>query len=284
MWKIEKSQIDKSVNFIKEKDGSFIECRYVRREDSQIVVYLSSHNGCKMACRFCHLTATGQTSMAPVTLLEYLYQATTVLDYWRDNDRHHGETSVNYNFMARGEPLDNSELTYRWSEIEYFLSSFAAMVDVEPSFNISTIVPKNFIGFDPTFNPKNTRIYWSLYSPNSKFRRRWLPKAMDPNKAAQHLNNWREYGGKLVIHNAFIAGENDSPEQIEELVDFLYYHGMQDCDFNIVAYNPYSERHGKESERIPEIATTLRKNLLGRVQIIDRIGVDVHASCGCFHV
>lgn len=281
MWIVEKSEIDKSVNFIREKDDSFIECRYVRREDSQIVVYLSSHNGCKMACRFCHLTATGQTSMAPVTLLEYLYQATVVLDHWRDNDRNHGETSINYNFMARGEPLDNSELLLRWREIEYFLSSFAAMVDLEPSFNISTILPNNFESFS-ALNPDTAKIYWSLYSPDPKFRKRWLPKAMAPNRAAQHLNNWRERGGKLVIHNAFIAGQNDTPAQIEALVDFLYFHGMQDCDFNIVAYNPASERHGKESDRIPEIANDLRKNLLGRVQIIDRVGPDCHASCGMF--
>ncbi len=67
---------DKSVNFVFD---NMLEARFVRRVEDYFIVYLSSHDGCNKACRFCHLTQTKQTSFNETTLEEYLIQAKTVL-------------------------------------------------------------------------------------------------------------------------------------------------------------------------------------------------------------
>jgi adenine C2-methylase RlmN of 23S rRNA A2503 and tRNA A37 len=283
-WQKEFSEIDDSVNFISNAGKSFLECRYVRREDHQVVVYLSSHNGCKMACRFCHLTSTKQTSMDDVGPFAFDDQAYTVLKYWSENKKTGNETDVNFNFMARGEPFANRFIMNygHWMQIRQMLWSWAHIYRLKPSYNISTILPVDAPELRWYVQP-DTKIYWSLYSPLEKFRKRWLPKAMEPKKAAWAINLFRERGGNVVLHNAFIKGENDTEEQIEQLVKFIQENDLDDLDYNIVAYNPYSIRYGTESERIPEIARILSETMDGRVQVIDRVGLDVHASCGTFH-
>lgn len=289
MWQTQYSEIDDSVNFIKSKGKSFIECRYVRRQDNQVVVYLSSHNGCNQSCRFCHLTATGQTEMEPVSIDQFTAQVQKVLHYWYTRQRNGQERIVNFNFMARGEPLLNSTLLGEFGYLRHIMKITADHHKLDSVFNISTIIPKDFDSFESMFRlsgdnrmPPDVRIYWSLYSPNEKFRKRWIPKSMNPYEAAQRINNFREFGGKVVLHNAFIKGQNDTPEQIDELVEFIRFNGLQDLDYNLVAYNPYSVRHGEESDRMLEIFEKLSEVMSGRVQIIERVGKDVKASCGMF--
>lgn len=257
MWTEHRSEIDDSVNFVKTLEKSVVECRYVRRQDNQVVIYLSSHNGCSQACRFCHLTATRQTEMEPASIHLFSEQAKV----------------VNFNFMARGEPLLNPSVIGNWWTLYNALKARAQAVGLKPIFNISTIIPENFVSFQQMFGPRqlhdDIRIYWSLYSPNEKFRKRWLPKAKNPYESAQLINNYREYGGKVVLHNTFIKGENDTEEQIDELLEFIRYCGLRELDFNIVAYNPYdTRRHGENSDRTDRIFEKLSNYLTGRVQII----------------
>src|SRR5689334_1695522 len=102
------SRQDASVNWDRPADVGRIEARYVRRCPDYFVVYLSSQTGCNQGCRMCHLTATGQTRLRDVTHAEFLEQAETVLDYYRNSAP--TARTVHFNFMARGEPLANSVL------------------------------------------------------------------------------------------------------------------------------------------------------------------------------
>lgn len=103
-----RSAIDLSQNWLVPYGKSLLECRRVQRPESpeKFIAYLSSHNGCTMGCRFCFLTAQGQTSFLHADLDAYERQLALVLG----STPKHNATRLNVNLMARGEPLANKVL------------------------------------------------------------------------------------------------------------------------------------------------------------------------------
>src|ERR1700689_4726533 len=100
-----KSKLDQSVNFVEEQLVGFLESRYVRKVDDYFIAYLSSQTGCNRGCRFCHLTATNQTKFEDVSSSDFTFQALQIFkEYKRSNIP---AKYVHFNFMARGEPLNN---------------------------------------------------------------------------------------------------------------------------------------------------------------------------------
>lgn len=281
-----KSSIDRSVNFVL-SNGQ--EARYVRREEEYFIVYLSSHNGCNKACRFCHLTQTGQTDFVEATLGDFFAQAKLVLDHYVAQVMSGAEPPaqrINFNWMARGEPLDNSVVTGQWDSLVKGLAMLCVPAGIEDiSFNISSIVPASY-ALDFKFSGDvQPHIYYSLYSLNQSFRKRWLPKAHDPLVVISCLNKWQKStGGKVTLHWAMIAGENDDEQTMSDIAHVVSESGL-DAKFNLVRYNPYSEGQGAEpqesvlQERFNQIIPVMRAS---GSRIVPRVGFDVKASCGMF--
>jgi 23S rRNA (adenine2503-C2)-methyltransferase len=291
-----KSLQDSSVNFIIDRAGSITEARYVQRHRDQVICYLSIADGCAQACRFCHLTRTGQVSNRTTTPDELVQQALLVLkQYQRSSDPNHKALCLNYNFMARGEPLAQREFVENYKEYHDKLLAIGKLFGFKYiKFNISTIYPKvyeamakgyrNLYRFFPN---DDTYLYYSLYSVNSSFREKWLPNAVNPNVAMDQLSerHWRT-GTSIIIHHAMIAGENDSTEDAQNIAMYLRgYSQMVNFKFNLVRYNPFSEVYGKEADmdKITSAFTILNNVLSANdIQLVPRVGPDVFASCGMF--
>lgn len=301
------SKEDRSVNFVF-PNGQ--EARYVRRSEDYFIVYLSSHGGCNQACRFCHLTQTKQVEMVPATAEEFIIQANAVLNHYHQQVKAGHEWPVkyvNFNWMARGEPLLNQALAVQWEEIARRLRDLARLVGVEDvRFNISTIMPKDApstvepeyvvpgISFadimleemacveDRTLSPT---IYYSLYSLDPEFRKRWLPKAMDPVQAVSELAGIQKFIGlRVVLHHCLIEGENDSIEDAQAIVELVKKNELG-ARFNLVRYNPYSSAQGKEPPEEVFVAyfQEITKGMTAPgSRIVPRVGYDVKASCGMF--
>lgn len=285
MTKVLYSEQDDSVNFVvPHQDGGALEARYVRRETDYFIAYLSSHTGCSKACRFCHLTQTGQTMMTPVTGLEFWGQAQKVFEHYNTQAP---AQRVNYNFMARGEPLANPNILNDWMSVERPLQGLAGMNNVVDKFNISTIMPEEMSerSLYDVFGDSDAQLYYSLYSMNEKFRKRWLPKALNPHDALNKLTDWQQKTGKLVtLHWTFIEGENDDLRTLEDIIMAVIWRDLK-VKFNLVRYNPYSERQGKEpSEEIIQRNFDYLAEAFGneKSRIVPRVGFDVKASCGMF--
>ncbi len=281
------SRDDHSVNFI--STGDFvgkIEARYVRRKDWYAVVYLSSQTGCVQACRMCHLTAMGETKLVDVTPQQFIEQAKTVLQ-WYDKNAPRAEV-VNFNFMARGEALVNPYLLSDSHAILSELQRLAYERSLIPQFNISTIMPKTLDGkqLKNIFPGIKPELYYSIYSVDEKFRKRWLPKSLPVKQSLQMLVDWQQYSGKIPkIHFAFIEHENDTIGSVTAICDAINAAGLQ-VNVNIVRYNPFSEKQGKEPEektitRNMKIMQELLPN--ARIDLIQKVGFDVQASCGMFN-
>lgn len=289
---------DQSVNFVFDNGQ---EARYVNRGDEKLLVYLSSHSGCNQACRMCHLTQTKQTEFVPTTIDEYVTQAEHVLHHYAQQVEFHQIERVkhlNFNFMARGEPMLNPNVMSArlFGELTQRLNRAAVMTPVAlGQFNISTIMPAQAVYPDNKIAevfwmdayPSRVSIFYSLYSLDPAFRKRWLPKAMDPMEALELLARWqnRSPSYRLVtLHWALIEGENDTLEQAQAIVDAVRDVGLK-AKFNLVRYNPYSELQGKEP---PDITIQKYFELMSSgmtapgSRIVPRVGPDVSAACGQF--
>jgi adenine C2-methylase RlmN of 23S rRNA A2503 and tRNA A37 len=185
--------------------------------------------------------------------------------------------------MARGEPLLNPVIMKHYKQLFDIISTnvkvFTGIDEVK--FNISTIIPKDVNKEDlKNFNDPRAEIYYSLYSTDENFRKRWLPKAMDVRSAIGLLKSQ----DNLTIHYALIKGENDSLEEAEKVVNVCAFLDSN-IKLNIVQYNPFSPGQGTESD-----SETIRKyieymdyqDFFYRIKIIERVGHDVKASCGMF--
>lgn len=276
------SEVDASINhIIPVEDGGYFESRFVQRESSYFIVYLSSHSGCNQSCRMCHLTQSGQTMMTSASLRDYIQQAENVLkDIDFESLKSNGLTRVKFSFMARGEPLLNETIQTNWDKLRRELRNLVpGYFDVE--FNISTIYPKQFTkNLQDIFKTADVTIYYSVYSVNTDFRKKWLGNAERVGYVLTQLGWFQKVTPcKVKYHSAFIEGENDSERDVHVLKLSLTDFGKQPIRFNIVKYNPYSEKFGKETS--PKNLASIRKILDAKVK--SRVGMDVNASCGMFY-
>ncbi len=283
------STLDNSVNFVtKINDKESIEARYVRRTDKYIVVYLSTQTGCKHACRMCHLTQTGQTQARNLYTWEILDQASQVLEYYWTlvnlDEQEPPAEIVHFNFMARGEPFSEDGAIIRDKMLLHELGHRAYKHKLVPRFNISTIMPYSTPRhLWKTFSSIQPDIYYSVYSTDPAFRMKWLPKAMPVKGALETLADWQQVSQKIPkLHFAVIKGENDDSFGVYDIIDHVNDRNLR-VDVNIVRYNPFSDRFGEEGNY--EYVERLFKEEwpTSKVQVIDRVGFDVQASCGMFY-
>lgn len=279
------SQIDRSVNFIEEQLVGFIESRFVRKCDDYFIAYLSSQTGCNRGCTFCHLTATGQTSFIDSSHNDFVAQAIQVFKHYRKQKN--PAKYMHYNFMARGEPLANKILLDSGDELLLKLGQVARDEGLPAKFNISTIMPLTLKKSLPEiFGYVNPTIYYSMYSTDEAWRTKWMPAAMDVGEALSLLKEYQDFSKKIIkLHYAFIAGENDSENEIHKVCDVINKYNLV-CEFNLVRYNPANADQGVESseEVIHRNVSILQERFKfnGKVQVIPRVGFDVKASCGMF--
>lgn len=278
-----RSQYDESINFVHtpESGVGFFESRYVRRCKEKVAMYVSIQSGCDQGCKMCHLTKTKQTKKEDVTKEGIRSQLQPIIDHYRTQEE---ADIVHINYMARGEPLDNPVVL---SEI---LSEVSAIMRENGIKNylqlISTIFPTTYfdygVGLADIFGPNNVRVYYSFYSTDNKWRRRWFPKAADYDTALFMLKEYWHQGGDVRIHMPFIKGQNDSEENIRSIVETVQATGMN-CDFNIVRYNDfdgtYEEAGLDHIEGMAEVIETYGM----KTKMITRVGEDVAASCGMFY-
>jgi adenine C2-methylase RlmN of 23S rRNA A2503 and tRNA A37 len=269
---------DPSVNFVEQQLTGFIESRYVRRAEDYFIAYLSSQTGCNRGCRMCHLTATGQTQFKNCDLTDFVNQFETVLRHY---EREAPAKLVHINWMARGEPMANPTITETSTEMLYMLGSIARDRGLATKFNISTILPvtlkKNLVECFPFISPT---IYYSIYSVDANFRKRWLPTSLPVDTSLELLKDYQSVSKKIIkFHGAFIKGENDHVDQVREMAHEIWRRGIRG-EFNIVRYNPLTSDQGLESVNLEAIQEVISEYM--PCKIISRVGREVYASCGQF--
>lgn len=289
--RVDRSESDLSVNFVWPLgEGRALEARFVRRSDDYFIVYLSSHTGCNQACRFCHLTATRQVSFEDAALADFETQARAVLAHYDDevaSGRQLPTRRVHFNWMARGEPLLNPAVVKAPAQLMSMLGGLAAERQLSSQFNVSSIFPTGveLDAVDALAAVPGVQLFYSLYSLDAGFRKRWLPKARHPREVLEWLALAQDlHDTPVTLHWAVIDGENDQLRVAEDIAEAVESSGLR-AKFNLVRYNPYSPAQGAEASE-DAIARTF--NAVVRVmngpksRVVPRVGFDVKASCGMF--
>jgi adenine C2-methylase RlmN of 23S rRNA A2503 and tRNA A37 len=278
--------MDASVNFVaKMEDGGALEARFVQRDPSYFIAYLSSQTGCNQACRFCHLTQLRETSMGHATIEDYHRQFEQVINHYDQRDA--PVDRMNVNMMARGEPLLNPNFVRDFADFITPIREAAEQRDIGYRINVSSIFPVGSRDVDlvPAFAGHPVTFYWSLYSLKPEFRRRWIPKADDPARTMERLLEWQSATGRpVVIHHALIKDQNDKICDHVSLRDFIRSSGLK-AKVNLVRYNSFGPRTGEEaSDRSYEQALSILGSDMPVTgsRIVPRVGFDVAASCGMF--
>lgn len=293
LGEILRSQLDRSINVVDyTADGGAIESRFVQRLEDTIIIYLSSSTGCDKACRFCHLTQMRQTMMTHVTIKQYLDQAKNLLELLLDENKLDGVKIVHFNFMARGDAMANPHFVGEIGFLIKELDLLAIDYRLEAKFKISTIFPQTEL-FGPDHQDlkrwarqtirlhPEIEFYYSLYSLQTRFRRKWIPKAIFPDTIGEIFSGV-DRGFRL--HHALIAHENDSLEDGDRILSWLDKHDIT-CRLNIVRYNPFGKSCGKEptEDRIELYRAYMNASpRIVSADVVTRVGRDVAASCGTF--
>jgi adenine C2-methylase RlmN of 23S rRNA A2503 and tRNA A37 len=215
------------------------------------------------------------------------------LKYWDENVKgtKPNPSKVHVNFMARGEPLDNPVVRNNWAALSTEIRDIIKQV-VNTSlvkFKISTILPDTMEfptalidNFKKGITPE---IYYSMYSVDADFRKRWIPKAMAVDKALPLIKVMMKEGIKVTFHHALIKGENATLTDAKAFVKTIQKYDIVDAKFNLVRYNPYSPMQGVEpnDKMIMNYLSVINNcGLFRSVKMIPKVGPDVQAACGMF--
>jgi len=290
---IYKSKEDASVNFvIRGNYPGYQEARYVRRRPDYMIAYVSTQTGCAMGCRFCHLTASRQTQYLDLSIDDIVKQAQIVLDYYASNEP---KAEIGHcNFMARGEFFDNVNTLNNGAELVTKLHDLLIKYNLKPKILISTIMPKRKLENKSLFEIFKESsiwpiIYYSLYSIDPSFRKKWIPNGLDPEIALRKLQEYQlQTNQNVKLHWALIKDENDSNEVIEAIANLIRkirHEAPFRFDINLVRYNPYSPSYGQEAdeEAVRRYTSNLKTTFPdSKIKVVDRVGFDVFVSCGCF--
>jgi 23S rRNA (adenine2503-C2)-methyltransferase len=310
--KIIHSALDQSFNIIYNLGT---EARWVNRKGPKASIYVSSHDDCRMACKMCHLTT--QQLPARVNHVDadmYYSQVFDVVSEAIRSGKMEGIEKINVNFMARGDVFANKffrrdPMKVRTSIDRAIYDALSGTVENYPEIklNVSSIFPMMVTGMtidelvggyitDETEIPRSTiEVYLSLYTMDEK-RRKWLlPSAISSREA---MNMVASTSLPCTIHHAYIKDFNDD---VSRLVDAIKQYGLvaPRVRHNAVRYNPneltksglLSSRYDI-SEEAPVNVVYDNVNMIGEAlgctvgkrasKVIERVGMDVKASCGMF--
>ena len=252
-------------------DGCCIETVLIP-EANRNTLCISSQVGCAFGCKFCATGTLGlQRSLSCREIVEQLKIANNFLQASA------GRIS-NVVFMGMGEPLHNLDAVVDACQLFCHDQAFGLS---RYKVTISTVglVPAIYKLIGRT----NVSLALSLHAADDAKRRELLPIA-GKYSIAQTLEAVSSYlqslepGRQVFIEYTLIAGNNDSPQQAEQLAKLLQ--GFP-CKINLIPCNPRtrSSMIMSDSLRIDRFAQILR-SYNHRVTIRQTRGQDIDAACG----
>ena len=224
-----------------------IEVSRINTKEDRDIYCVPSMYMCNLGCTFCHLTTEdipGKATKIDVeTIIKVLGQIPQI------------KPKRQISIMGVGDPALNQELV-------------RALAAREELVSIATIFPDKLKGI-----PANVKVHFSLHSTNSLNRRQMIPTST--LEIRDYLESLSKHRGKKEIHYTLIKDTNDSPEELESLVNYS-------TEFRIpIKFLKFNETGGmKESPKLEEWLHTLASVV--PVETYRSPGIQIGSSCGAF--
>ncbi len=266
------SKIDNTVKYLFElSDGQMIEAVLMEYEHGNTIC-LSTQAGCRMGCRFCASTLGGK--VRDLTAGEMLGQ---ILVAQHDSGRRVSGIVL----MGVGEPLDNYDNVIR------FLRCVSAPEGLNIGSRHISLSTCGLVDKIAKLAEEDLAITLSisLHASNDEKRSKIMPVNRKWNIDAL-LTACRDYfnrtGRRISFEYTLIAGENDRPEDANELAALLQkYMGKRPFHVNLIPVNPVKERGFSASGK-----NSVRRfcSMLGdrgvNATVRRKLGEDINAACG----
>ncbi len=270
------SAIDGTVKYLFAlADGNCIETVVMKYKHGNTVC-VSSQVGCRMGCAFCASTIGGRVrDLLPGEILGQVIAAQADT----------GERISNIVMMGIGEPLDNFENVVK----------FLRLVNHPQGLNIGyRHISLSTCGLvDGIYRLRELELpitlSISLHASDNETRSRIMPVNKRYN-IEQLMAACRDYydasGRRLSFEYTLISGENDSPEQAEQLARLL--NGSlrpagetMPIHVNLIPVNSVKERDfvRSDDDAIKRFMAVLERRGI-RATLRRRLGPDINASCG----
>lgn len=266
------SKIDNTAKYLYElADGQMIESVLMEYEHGNSIC-LSTQAGCRMGCRFCASTLGGK--VRDLTAGEILGQ---ILVAQRDS----GKRVSGIVLMGIGEPLDNYDNVLR------FLKLVSAPEGLNIGLRHISLSTCGLVDRIKMLAEEDLAITLSisLHASNDQKRSKIMPVNLKWNIDSL-LKACRDYfdrtGRRISFEYTLIAGENDHPQDAEELATLLKkYMGKRPFHVNLIPVNPVKERgfakSGKNSVR--RFCAMLGDRGVNAT-VRRKLGEDINAACG----
>lgn len=262
------SKVDGTNKFVfRLEDGNVIESVFMPYKHGNSVC-ISSQAGCRMGCRFCASTLLGLSrNLSSSEMLDQIYAITSIT----------GERVSNVVVMGTGEPLDNYDNLCRFIKM---LSDSNGLNISQRNITVSScgLVPEIKRLADEHFA---ITFALSLHAATDAKRKALMPIA---NKYTidETIDACRYYfeatGRRVTFEYSLVAGENDTKEDVAELVNLLK--GFP-CHVNLIPVNPIKERQYKRADKnsVKSFKERLEKASINAT-VRRGMGGDIDAACG----
>jgi 23S rRNA (adenine2503-C2)-methyltransferase len=245
-------------------------------------VFISSSVGCALKCKFCHLTLKGHT-FKKLNLEDILENTEKAVNWAALNSDKINKKTLKLSWMGMGDAFFNLDNVLKGSEVILQRTTTKGLDKID----ISTTLPKSVNA--STFNKVHeinakyddkVRWFYSVFSAVEQTRSYMIPETC---KISEAVNMFRENGMRIIAHQIFLNGVNDSNEEVKALVDFINENSDVFNELRVLRYNECENSWWYESDNYTSIIEYLNKYVDVKVKSQVSPGKEIKAACGMFH-
>lgn len=273
------SKEDRTVKLVLQSDNDFLEISLIDKQDGKDIICVPCQTGCRMGCRFCHLTEV--PNKRPVRSLSKEEIADAVNFAIDQIPKRNPGLLVSY--MGAGEPMLNVDGVTGSAKL---ISENFSLWSTAVRFAVSTIIPKSSLLDSFTDKLKssklNFKLHWSLHSPDEDVRKSLIPNADSIENSIKAIQRYKkETGNPVEVHYTLIDQVNDSGTDATRLSELAV---GADLPVKILRFNP---KPGADdlvrSKKENDFAASLTDRHV-KVEIYEPPGRDIGSSCGQFRL